>query len=63
MSRSAARATIAALEDQRRSEDRVSADSLSLGRRLRQPKTIISLVLPILLLILFVRALPGIQAR
>ncbi len=47
------------LEDERRSEDRVSADSLSLGRRLRQPKTIISLVLPIILLILFVRALPG----
>lgn len=47
------------LEEERRSEDRVSADSLSLGRRLRQPKTIISLVLPIILLVLFVRALPG----
>lgn len=47
------------LTDERRSEDRVSVDSLSLGRRLRQPKTIVSLVLPIILLILFVRALPG----
>jgi glycosyltransferase 2 family protein len=43
----------------RREADQVSADSLSLGRRLRQPKTIISLVLPIILLILFARALPG----
>lgn len=32
---------------------------MSLGRRLRQPRTIISLVLPIILLILFARALPG----
>ena len=46
-------------EEQRRSEDRVSADSLSLGRRLRQPKTIVSLVVPIILLIFFARALPG----
>ena len=46
-------------EDERRQADRVSADSLSLGRRLRQPKTIISLVLPIILLFLFVRSLPG----
>jgi glycosyltransferase 2 family protein len=45
--------------EERRQEDRVSADSLSLGRRLRQPKTIVSLVLPIILLALFVRALPG----
>jgi uncharacterized protein (TIRG00374 family) len=37
------------------------ADQLSLGRRLRQPRTIISLVLPIALLILFVRSLPGFQ--
>jgi uncharacterized protein (TIRG00374 family) len=47
------------LEEERRSADRVSVDNLSLGRRLRQPKTIVSLVLPIILLILFVRALPG----
>ena len=45
--------------DERRSADRVSADSLSLGRRLRQPKTIVSLVLPIILLFFFARALPG----
>ena len=32
---------------------------LSLAHRLRQPRTIISLVLPILLLALFVRSLPG----
>ncbi len=45
--------------DERRQSERINADSLSLGRRLRQPKTIISLVLPIILLVLFVRALPG----
>ena len=45
--------------EERRQADRVNADALSLGRRLRQPKTILSLVLPIILLILFVRALPG----
>ena len=32
---------------------------LSLAHRLRQPRTIISLVLPILLLLLFVKSLPG----
>lgn len=37
----------------------VSADQLSLARRLRQPRTIISLVLPLVLLVLFVRSLPG----
>ena len=45
--------------EDRRQGDRVNADAMSLGRRLRQPKTIISLVLPIVLLILFFRALPG----
>jgi uncharacterized protein (TIRG00374 family) len=40
-------------------QDTVSADQLSLARRLRQPRTIISLVLPIVLLALFVRSLPG----
>jgi uncharacterized protein (TIRG00374 family) len=40
-------------------EAEVRPDQLSLGRRLRQPRTIISLVLPILLLALFVRSLPG----
>jgi glycosyltransferase 2 family protein len=34
-------------------------DQLSLGRRLRQPRTIISLVLPLVLLALFARSLPG----
>jgi uncharacterized protein (TIRG00374 family) len=48
-------------EEERRSEDRVSVDSLSLGRRLRQPKTIISLVLPIILLVFLARALPGFE--
>jgi glycosyltransferase 2 family protein len=47
------------LAEDRRSDDRVSADSLSLGRRLRQPKTIVSLILPIILLVFFARALPG----
>jgi len=37
----------------------VTADQVSLGRRLRQPRTILSLVLPIVLLILFARSLPG----
>jgi uncharacterized protein (TIRG00374 family) len=44
---------------ERRAEDEVSAESLSLGRRLRQPRTIVSLVLPIVILVLLVRALPG----
>jgi uncharacterized protein (TIRG00374 family) len=42
-----------------RPDDEVTADQLSLGRRLRQPRTIVSIVLPILLLVLFSRALPG----
>jgi glycosyltransferase 2 family protein len=37
----------------------VSAEQLSLAHRLRQPRTIISIVLPIALLVLFVRSLPG----
>ncbi|HET7028613.1 MAG TPA: lysylphosphatidylglycerol synthase transmembrane domain-containing protein [Candidatus Limnocylindrales bacterium] len=40
-------------------EREVSADQLSLVKRLRQPRTIVSLVLPIVLLALFVRSLPG----
>jgi glycosyltransferase 2 family protein len=40
-------------------ESEVRADQLSLTRRLRQPRTIISIVLPIVLLVLFVRSLPG----
>jgi len=35
------------------------ADQLSLGRRLRQPRTIISLILPLGLLLLFAKSLPG----
>ncbi|HEY3524356.1 MAG TPA: lysylphosphatidylglycerol synthase transmembrane domain-containing protein [Candidatus Limnocylindrales bacterium] len=37
----------------------ISADQLSLVARLRQPRTIVSLVLPIVLLVLFARSLPG----
>ncbi|HSO28554.1 MAG TPA: lysylphosphatidylglycerol synthase transmembrane domain-containing protein [Candidatus Sulfomarinibacteraceae bacterium] len=40
-------------------EPEVTAEQLSLARRLRQPRTIISLVLPLVLLTLFVRSLPG----
>ena len=40
-------------------EPEVTADQLSLARRLRQPRTIISLILPLILLALFVRSLPG----
>jgi len=41
--------------DERRQADQLNADSMSLGRRLRQPKTILSLVLPIILLVLIFR--------
>jgi glycosyltransferase 2 family protein len=44
---------------ERRDSDRMDPDAMSLGRRLRQPRTIISLILPIFLLFLFVKALPG----
>ena len=37
----------------------VTSAQLSLGRRLRQPRTIISLALPLVLLYLFARSLPG----
>ena len=40
-------------------EAEITADQMSLGRRLRQPRTILSLILPIVLLILFARSLPG----
>jgi glycosyltransferase 2 family protein len=39
--------------------EREPQPDLSLAHRLRQPRTIISIVLPIVLLILFVRSLPG----
>ena len=41
------------------SAEQISADQISLARRLRQPRTIISLVLPLILIALFVRSLPG----
>jgi uncharacterized protein (TIRG00374 family) len=44
---------------ERRQSDRMDPDAMSLGRRMRQPRTIISLILPIFLLVLFARALPG----
>jgi uncharacterized protein (TIRG00374 family) len=37
----------------------VRVEELSLGRRLRQPRTIVSIVVPIALLVLFARSLPG----
>jgi uncharacterized protein (TIRG00374 family) len=40
-------------------EPEVTPDQVSLGRRLRQPRTIVSLVLPLVLLALFARSLPG----
>jgi uncharacterized protein (TIRG00374 family) len=40
-------------------DDRAAVEQLSLGRRLRQPRTIVSLVLPLVLLLLLVRTLPG----
>lgn len=43
--------------EERRAE--VSGDQLALGRRLRQRRTIVSLVLPLILLVLFAAALPG----
>ncbi len=42
-------------------EQEVRPDQLSLTRRLRQPRTLISLILPIVLLVLFVLALPGFE--
>jgi uncharacterized protein (TIRG00374 family) len=39
--------------------DQVSAEQLSLGRRLRQPRTLVSILVPILVLALLVVSLPG----
>jgi uncharacterized protein (TIRG00374 family) len=47
--------------DARRQADQANADSLSLGRRLRQPKTILSLILPIILLVLVFRVVLNIN--
>jgi uncharacterized protein (TIRG00374 family) len=37
----------------------INPDQLSLGRRLRQPRTIVSIIVPLAILLLLVRALPG----
>ena len=42
-------------------EEEVTEEQLSLGRRLRQPRTIASLVLPIVLLVLVIVNLPGFE--
>ena len=42
-------------------EREVASGPPSLGRKLRQPRTIISIVLPLALIALFVRALPGFE--
>ncbi|HEX7473763.1 MAG TPA: lysylphosphatidylglycerol synthase transmembrane domain-containing protein [Candidatus Limnocylindrales bacterium] len=39
--------------------DSEAVDQLSLGRRLRQPRTIVSLVVPVILLVLLAKTLPG----
>jgi len=39
--------------------DSEAVEQLSLGRRLRQPRTIVSLVVPLILLVLLARTLPG----
>ena len=52
-------ATVPAVPAPATDPDREAVDQLSLGRRLRQPRTIVSLVLPLLLLFLLTRALPG----
>ncbi len=46
-------------EAEAQAEREVTSEQISLGRRLRQPRTIISLILPVVLLVLFVRSLPG----
>ena len=52
-------ATVPAVPAPSADPDREAADQLSLGRRLRQPRTIVSIVLPLLLLFLLARTLPG----
>jgi hypothetical protein len=41
--------------------DEVTADEISLARRLRQPRTLISIALPVVILVLLARTLPGFQ--
>jgi uncharacterized protein (TIRG00374 family) len=43
------------------SREQISREQISLARRLREPRTIVSIVLPILLLLLLVRSLPGFE--
>jgi uncharacterized protein (TIRG00374 family) len=45
--------------DEANGDRQVSADDVSLGRRLRQPRTVISIVVPLVVLVLVIRALPG----
>ena len=52
-------ATVPAVPAPSADPDREAADQLSLGRRLRQPRTIVSIVLPLILLFLLARTLPG----
>ena len=52
-------ATVPAVPAPSADPDREAVDQLSLGRRLRQPRTIVSLVLPLILLFLLARTLPG----
>jgi uncharacterized protein (TIRG00374 family) len=52
-------ATVPAVPAPSADPDREAVEQLSLGRRLRQPRTIVSLVLPLILLFLLTRALPG----
>ncbi len=40
-------------------DDQVDRDQVSIGRRLRQPRTIVSIVLPLILMVLLFGALPG----
>jgi len=49
--------------DARREVDQVNADAISLGRRLRQPKTILSLVLPLILLVLVFRVVLNVNVN
>jgi len=47
------------LSEQEPAAAEVSVEQISLARRLRDPRTIISIVVPVVLLVLLVRALPG----
>jgi glycosyltransferase 2 family protein len=51
----------AALEAPEPTGEEVTAESISLIRRLKDPRTIVSIVAPIVLLVLLLRALPGFQ--